>query len=249
MKIFELLRAFLFLGVGEGEGDPDPNVDPNAGKDDDPAPDLDVDLDAPDPDPKEDKEERPSKEEFDAIASQAKADKERADRFEREMADLKRQRPQGNVDEITRREEERLANKETSDLERWQIQANRTLRQNTSAAHLALSQAHDVSDRTAFRAMETKKPVLFKKYETKVEEELAKLRANGSNASREAIFTYLIGKDALDDKFARKKPAEKKDDASNVRRGKLPGARSDISGKTGMTEHEKRRARLQDVQI
>lgn len=249
MRILDLLLAFLRIGVGEGEPDPDETKEPDPGKQDDPAHDLYVDLDTPDPDTKTDKDDRPSKEEFDAVSAQAKADKERGDRFEREMADLRRQRPQGSQDEISRREDERLANKETSDLERWQIQANRTLRQNTSAAQLALSQAHDVSDRTAFRAMEAKKPVLFKKYETKVEEELSKLRANGSNATREAIFTYLIGKDALDDKFARKKPAEKKDDKTSVPRGKLPGARSDVSGKTTATEHEKRRARLENVQI
>lgn len=248
MKLFELLLAFLRLGVGEGE--PDPNDDPTADKGDtdesDANADLDVNLDDDKSDDKSD--ERPSKEEFEALAAQAKADKERADRFEREMGELRgQQRP--NVDEVTRQEDEKLRDPKATDLEKWQIQANRELRRGRSEAQMALAQAHDVADKTAFSRIAVTNAALYKRYESRVEEELAKMRSKGFNASREAIMDNLIGKDMREGKFAKKKAAEDKETKQPVNRGKLPGARSDVSGKNAMSEHEKRAKRLENVQI
>lgn len=242
MRFLELLRPFFFLGVGE----PDPEPDPAPDATDDPAPDLDVDLDAADPEP--DKDERPSKEEFEAAASQGKADKERADRLERELADTRRQRA-AHPDPEYAREEAKLQDEKTSDLEKWQIRANRELRAGRQTSQAALAQAYDVSDRAAFRSLEAKKPALFKRYEKEVEEQLVKVRQSGGHATREDILKYLVGRDAMDDKFARKKSAAKTEEKTTVARGKLPGARSDVSGKTTMNEREKRAKRLEGVQI
>jgi hypothetical protein len=251
MKLLAFLLAFFALGVGE----PDPDADKEEEKQEDapdPADDLDLDLPdaAPDKDKPDGKDARPSADEFNAAQAAVKAEKERADRYERELGDLRRQRGPAE-DEVTRRENARLADEKTSDLEKWQIQANRELRAGRNAAQFALAQAHDVSDKTAFAAVAIKKPALFKRYEARVEEELAKVRANGGNAQREAIFKYLIGQDALDDKFARKKPAaDKGEEKTTVARGKLPGARSDVTGKSGaMTAKQKLERKLQDVQI
>lgn len=248
-NLLVFLAAFFALGVGEPDPEPDPKPDP------DPAPDPadDIELELPDPAPdKDDKDERPSAEEFSAAQAAEKSERERADRYERELGDLRRQRPQSPEDELQRRENAKLADEKTSELEKWQIQANRELRAGRSAANFALAQAVDVSDKTSFRAIESKKPVLFKKYEARVEEELAKVRANGGNATRESIFAYLVGKDALDDKFTRKaKPAaDKTEEKKTVQRGKLPGARSDVSGKGGaMTAKQKLERKLDGVQI
>lgn len=246
MNAIKLLLAFLRLGVGEGEIDQKEEE-----QKDEPAPDLDVDLDADagDDDKKAD-DDRPTAEQFEAARAAEKSERERADRFERELADARRQRPASHQDEMTRREEQELADEKTPELRRWQIQANRTLRAGRTESQMALAQAHDVSDRTAFRAIEAKKPALFKKYEAEVEKTLATIRQNGGNTTREDVFKYLIGRDALDDKFTRKKAAaEKKDDKPDVKRGKLPGARSDVSGKSGQTEHQKRIARLENQPI
>lgn len=241
--ILKLLFSFLRLGVGE----PDPEKEEVK---DDPAPDLEIDLETEEPAPeKDDKDERPTKEQYEAVAAQAKADRERGDRFERELADARRQRPPAPHDDMARREEAELQDEKTPELRRWQIQANRTLRAGRTESQLALAQANDIADRTTFRAIESKKPALFKRYETRVEEELAKVRQQGGNASREAIFKFLVGQDALDDKFTRKKASAKDDKPASVPRGKLPGARSDVSGKSGQTEHQKRIARLENQQI
>ncbi len=107
-------------------------------------------------------------------------------------------------------------------------------------------QAQDISDKTSFATIAMKNPALFKRYEARVEEQLAQMRAKGFNAPREAIMDNLIGKDMRDGKFKPKKAAE---DKTTVARGKLPGARSDVSGKNAMSEHEKRKQRLENVQI
>lgn len=243
MRFLNLLLAFLRIGI---EGD---EPAPDAPEKDDPAPDLEVDLDAPEDPPAKDNDDRPSAEEFAAAQAAAKSDRERADRAERERDEARRQRPAFNQDPEFAREEAKLRDEKTTDLERWQIQANRELRAGRSVSQAALAEARDISDRTSFRALEAKKPVLFKRYEAKVEEELARVRSQGGNASREAILKYLVGQDAMDDKFSRKKAAPKDDKAPDVKRGKLPGARSDVSGKTGMTEHQKRIARLENQPI
>lgn len=244
MNTLKVLLAMLlaFLRPAAAGDQDDPPADPPA--DDAPADDPPGDEDPPadDPDPTPD----PAAELEQERRARA-AEKERADKFEREAAELRtRQAPR--TDDIEVQENAKLADPKTPDLEKWQIQANRTLRQNTSAAQMALAQAHDVADRTAFASVMIADP-LAKKYEARVEEELAKARKAGSNASRESIYTYLLGKDMRSGAFKKKAaPADKGADKT-VARGKLPGVRSDVNAKGSATEREKRRARLENVQI
>lgn len=188
--------------------------------------------------------EDPAKE-LEKVRREAAEAKESSARFEREAADL-RARHAPRQDDIQAQEDAKLRDPKTPDLEKWQIQANRTLRQNTSAAQMALAQAHDVSDRTAFASLMISDPTA-KKYEARVEEELAKVRKAGGNARREDAYTYLLGKDMREGKF--KKKAAPADQAKVVARGKLPGARSDVQAKGSQTERQKRAARLENVQI
>ena len=239
-----LAMLFAFLRPAVTADDP-PADDPPA---DDPPAD-DPPADDPDADPTADPDGRfpasdPAKELEDERTARA-AEKERADRFEREAADL-RARHAPRQDDIHAQEDAKLRDPKTPDLEKWQIQANRTLRQNTSAAQMALAQAHDVSDRTAFASLMISDPTA-KKYEARVEEELAKVRKAGGNARREDAYTYLLGKDMREGKF--KKKAAPADQAKVVARGKLPGARSDVQAKGSQTERQKRAARLENVQI
>lgn len=242
MKFFLLLLlAFFHLGV-------DDPVDPPADPADPADPDVDVDPadpeDPADPDPK-----LASSEELEAERRGRTAEKERADRFEREAADL-RARHTPRQDDETAREDAKLAAADTPELEKWQIRANRELRAGRTAAHTALMQAEDVRDQTAFSRLSMTEPALHKRYEAKVEEELGNARKQGYNPKREYIYNQLIAKDMREGKFKKKAaPAAGGEEKKPVNRGKLPGVRSDVGARGGLSEHEKRRARLENVQI
>ena len=237
-----LVMLLAFLRPAVDDQDPaNPNPDPDP--DPDPQPDLDLEGADPEPDPKDAPDPNA---ELEAARRESAENKARAERFEREAAELRvRQQPAPQDDEFSR-EEARLKDPATPDLEKWQIKANRELRANRNAAQAALAQAHDVSDRTAFASVAISNP-LAKKYEARVEEALAKARQNGQFPRREDIFKYMLGQDMLDGKF--KKKAAPTADPSKVNRGKLPGAKSDVSGKGAASEREKRAARLANVQI
>ena len=151
------------------------------------------------------------------------------------------QRPDPSHDE----EERKLRDPATTDLERWQIQSNRALRQSQQQSTQALFQAQDMADKTTYQIKAASNPV-YDKYKDKVEAELQKARAQGSNIQREVILQVLIGRDMLAGNF---KAAAAKVKAKDIPRGKSPGARSDTPSRAGGTDHQKRIARLQDVQI
>jgi hypothetical protein len=227
---------------GEGETPPE-----------DPAePDLDLSGGAePDEHPQDDPDDKPNPE-LEAERRARAQEKERADRYEREAAELRTRysAPPSDEDRIREEEERVLKNPETNDLQKWQIQTNRNLRAQRSESQSALMRAQDLSDQTSFRSICMADTTgMAKRYETRVEQELARVRSNGGNAAREAIYTYLLGKDMREGKFKKKAAAPKKDADSGVNRGRLPGARSDVHGRTGLSEREKRAKRLENLQI
>lgn len=245
-NLLAILLAFFRLGVG----DPDPNADPDldlGGNDPDPDPqgDPDPNLNG-DPDPQGDPE--PDYRAQLEAERQARADdRARADRYEREAADLRANQSRSAPNPQHDEEERILRDPQATELQKWQITANRELRAGRTRADQALAQAHDVSDRTQFSQWSTKNPALHKKYEARVEQELANIRSKGGNAAREAILSYLVGQDALNGKLTRK--AAPANNNQNLNRGKLPGARSDTNGRNALSERDKRRARLENVNI
>ncbi|MBN3809419.1 hypothetical protein [Paraburkholderia sp. Ac-20347] len=147
------------------------------------------------------------------------------------------------------REEERLRSPDTSDMERWQIQANRTLRATQQEARRAMFQAQDMADRTQFQAGATSDPRRAR-YADRVEEAVQAERAQGRNASREAVYFYMLGKDIAEGKLKAK--ARAKAPAADVPRGRSPGAnaRADVPTRgRGATDRDKLRSRLENVQI
>lgn len=246
-----LIAGFFVLGVAAGEAAPGASEDPPA----DPAeddPNLDLDLGGLDDDAPP-AEEPDHKAEAAEAKREAKELREKNERYERELGEARQQRQshsESDEDKLRREEDAKLARAETPELEKWQIKANREIRTNRSQSAQALAQAQDISDKTTFTLLATKEPVLFKRYEARVEEELAKLRAKGQNAPREALYTYLLGQDMRAGKLTKKKPAPAAPGVENkVPRGKLPGARSDVNARSGMSEREKRAKRLENVQI
>lgn len=180
----------------------------------------------------------------------AAIEREVSEKYERQLAELRAAQPiRPTADPIFEQEEARLKASDATDLEKWQIQANRQLRAGAQASSAALAQAYDVADRTAFATLATTEPTLYKKYSPIVEQKLAEERSKGRNARREDIYTYLLGKDMREGKFTKKKAGAQKTNDANLQRGKLPGARSDVSGKNSMSDREKRAARLENVEI
>lgn len=143
-------------------------------------------------------------------------------------------------------EEARLRDPNTTDIERWQIQSNRTLRQSQQAAQAALFQAQDLRDQTLFESKIASDPHRAR-YRDRVEQAVQEERRAGRNASREAVYYYMLGKDIADGKL--KPKAKAKSPAADVPRGKTPGVRSTVPPARGQTEHQKRAARLADVNI
>lgn len=258
MNLLQLLLGFFLLGIVEGEADAgaadagadagaDKGADADAGADTDPADDLDLDAGADDADPGKDKGAKPRED----AAAERKQLADRNAQLERELADARRgsqQRQTSEEERLRAEEDKRLADKDATDLERWQINANRELRAGRSQSQAALMQAQDLADSTKFGNLAITKPGIHKRYAERVETELQKMRANGQNAPREAILRFLIGNDAMEGKLgAKKKPAaDPVARVSDDKRGKTPGARSDVSAKTKQTEHQKRMARLEN---
>lgn len=249
--LWKYLLLFLFLGVEEG-ADPEPAPEPTPPADDT-LDDL-IDIAAgsePMPSPQEPPDEPPVVKEIRARAERAEREaqetRERLMRLEAERAPL----PQGRDPEWDA-EEARLRSADITDLERWQIQSNRTLRNNTRTAQQSLLQAGEIADRTEFEKLEITKPKVYKMYKDRVEKALSDLRAKGQNAPRMAMLRLLIGDDFVNGKFKTKqaKTTTTEPDVKRVDRGSGATVRSDVrAGNKARSEHEKRIERLRNVVI
>lgn len=83
-------------------------------------------------------------------------------------------------------------------MQSWTKNVERTLQQN-------LFSQQDALDQTRYE-LKASQNTIYKKYQGKVEEELTKLRRNGSNAPRETILAYLVGQEALSGQLKAPKP-------------------------------------------
>lgn len=241
-KLLEILLGLFVLGVVDGEVVPDPE---NPNPEEPIQPELDLSTEE-EPAPVEEPAETDPKIALEA-ERRARADAEaRAKRYEQEMADLRaRSQASAQTEEQRLRAEEdrRLADPNTPALEKWQIESNRTIRSTQAMAAQTAFQAADTSDRSSFEMKcSTNKRLAFVK--DKVEEQLRSARAQGQNPSRETIAYYILGQMA-----ANATPKAKPAAAASPRGGKTVSARGDVPGKTGMSDREKRRARLENVQI
>jgi hypothetical protein len=234
------LLAYLFPGIDGENDDPVDTGNDDAGGSDD-ADDLDLpDFDDSEPPaasaraPRDDRDER---------LARLEAEVERRGR----LAEEARRSAAAPVDTEFQREEERLRSPDTTDLERWQIQSNRTLRATQQQAQQAMVQAQDMMDRANFQSKAASDPRRTK-YESRVEEAVAQERAAGRIASREAVYYYMLGKDIAEGKVKSKPKAVSS--APAVPRGKSPAVRSDVQGRgRPNSEKDKLRARLENMNI
>jgi hypothetical protein len=237
-KLLKKILGLLFPGI-----DGDDNDIP----DDLPASDSDDDL--PDDLPDDDLPDDPP------VAARTRRD-DTADRLARVEAEVERRGRAAEearlaasrtpaVDPEFQREEERLRAADVSEMERWQIQANRTLRATQAQAQQALFRAEDMSDRARFESKVATDP-RRSKYTERVEEEIQRARSRGQQASREDVYFWMLGKDIADGKL---KPKAKGAAAPAVPRGKSPGVRSDVQGRGRPSSGSKLKARLENIEI
>lgn len=252
-----LLSRFLTLGVGEPDDPPPEGGDPNPPAetiDDDAGSAIDDLLDAgdEDPPPKDDPKERLTAAERRAEQAERELAAERASRqlapapaardpeFEKEEQELARVRESGDQNAL--------------DWAQWRINQNRVIRNSERNSQQALAQAQDISDKAEFDRLEVTKPKTYKAYKDRIEDAISKMRANGQpvmKGARMAALSYLIGQDTLNGKLKAKvtKPAAPEGQPQRVERTRLPGTRSDVSGRASQSEREKRRARLENQPI
>jgi hypothetical protein len=272
--IWRLILSFLTLGAeaegeGEGEGAPAGTEGEGAGEEegtgegeqaaegtgDDTLDDLidHVEEDAGGKTPKENAAIREARRR--AQEAEANLERERQARIAAESRASQVTPPQTDDDRLFQAEEARLKATDITELERWQIQSNRTIRANARTSSQALFAANDSSDRAAFERLEITKPKVYKRYAERVEKAVNEMRAKGQNAPRLAVLRLLIGDDIMNGKIGAKSSKAKAADtdagsaSSSVSRGKTPGARSDVSSKQRLTEHQKRIARLENQRI
>lgn len=239
-KLLKKLLAYLFPGI---DGDNDDPADLGNDVPDDSAGDDDLDLpvdDLPDDPPAP---VRSRHDDRDERLARLEAEVERRGRM---AEDFRRNQPPA-VDPEYQREEERLRAQDLSDLERWQIQSNRTLRDTQREARQAMAQAQDMMDRAKFESKVTSDPRRAK-YADRVEEAIQQERSQGRSASREAVYYYMLGKDIAEGKVKSKPKVASS--APAVPRGKSPAVRSDVQGRgRASSEQDKRRSRLENMNI
>ena len=237
-KLLKKLLGLLFPGI-DGETDDDPLPDDLPASD----PDDDIDLDLPADDLPDDPPARTTSRRDDSAERLARLEAE-VERRGRLAAEARLSSQPAPVDAEYQREEERLRSSDTTEMERWQIQANRTLRDTQRQAQQAMFQAQDMSDRARFESKIASEPRRAK-YTERVEEEVQKARSRGQQASREDVYYWMLGKDIAEGKLK----AKPKSSAPAVPRGKSAGVRSDVPARSGRTDQDKRRERLANTNI
>lgn len=270
------LLTLFTPGIIEGEPGDDPAGDINA----DPAESIDADSDIesdedadPDGEPLDDepgqqahqdgggsgdepppRRSRSRDDEIEEIRRESRETKERAIRTEQQLQEAHRLLTQAPSQEqrIFQQEEAQLADPNISEQQRWQIGANRTLRQSHQSAQQAQFTASDMLDQARFEREIAKQPKLSA-YAERVEKKHAELLRENRVVDRTTILHLLVGADVTSGKFKTKgsaagAPARQ---AKKVDRGgDTPRARSDVGGSgTRLTESQKREKRLENQRL
>jgi len=175
-----------------------------------------------------------------ALAERAKLLQEDNDRLRRAQ-----QAPR-EVD--PRIEAERLALMTTE--ERTQYRLDQSERRHIQREQAFEFRMADMADKSTFAAKAATDPI-YKKYETKVETELQRLRGMGQNVGREALMKYFIGEAALTARSSGNNRQERRAAASRVRKAQASpaGARSDTASGDRRGSNDTVAKRLEGVNI
>lgn len=181
-----------------------------------------------------------------ALRRARNAEKERADRLERELAEARQQRQQPRNDGAEQAAEAaRVAAMSTE--ERILYGVHKAIENHDRRQQIREFQFADANDQRDFRSLIDSRPAL-KKYEKEVEAVLQTVRQNGQNVSRQVILSKLIGDRVLANQGNTK---QRKAAASNVQRNTVQPARnkSDLNGTRTLNERQAREKRLEGMKL
>jgi hypothetical protein len=186
----------------EGAADLDDNIDNDEGDEDDQG-DEDDDPDPDDQDDEPDGEEDPparqptrGQNRIATLSASAKAEKERADRLEAELAEARR-RPTTPTETPQQYQARRTAHLATlTEAGRLEFLQQESEQRVTSRLAQIEFNSYDANDKASFQGLCARNPVVAA-MEDEVEKTLKEYRANGQNATREAVVKYLLGEKAL----------------------------------------------------
>lgn len=185
-----------------------------------------------------------------ALAERTRLAEERAAAVERELAGLRQREQQQSQHQTQQQREARLA--EMSESERLEF----LLAESNQRTQLQLNEIRfnswDQSDKAEFQALRATKPALASVTDAEIEQALATMRANGTNAPRSSVATFLIGQKAIDRVPKAKAAGQRAAAAGRERQTVRPtSGRGDVTAGSGrrVSEAAARRARLEDVEI
>ena len=170
--------------------------------------------------------------------------KERADRLEREMADLRANlRPQ-TPQETPEQRQQRLQNMDP--LDRLELQQRETDQRTNAMLQRIEFEAKDNSDRLSYDSLCQRQPAAAKLKE-EVEKRLADMRKTGMTAPRETVLKYLIGERALANGGRASSRAKKGADQQRQRQEARPGGgRGDVAAEGRTNSSATARAKRMD---
>lgn len=153
-----------------------------------------------------------------------------------------------NDQKIWQQEDAILANPESSDWQKYAVQSARDARMARQEAQSIGRESRDMADKVAFSQLAATKPKTHAAYKDRVESMLTEMRKNGHDAPRAKLFALLIGEDMISGKL---KTTDAKSKTGGVKRGTMPGAKSDVGSSSSgkLSEAEKRAKRLENVRI
>jgi len=140
-------------------------------------------------------EERPrsrAENRFQRLSNETKEAREEAARLRRELDEFKAAQRQSQPQETPEQEAQRLALMTPE--ERLEYRLDKAERRNQQNMQAIMFQTQDTADKAAFAALCASDP-LAKRYADAVESELVSIRSKGQNVTREALLTFLVGKE------------------------------------------------------
>ena len=186
-----------------------------------------------------------------ALNKKAKEEKERADRLESELQQLRAPRGKSAAEIAAEEAAERARLEIMPPEEQTRYLLGKQKQEFDAKLGVIQFQTADASDKAAFEAICARNPVADK-YRDRVEETLNTIRRNGGNTTRETALAYIVGQDALR-RAAGAKTRQTKRGAERVsnQQSRPSGGRSDVTRdrSRGGDERAQRAKRLENQSI
>lgn len=208
----------------------------------------DADQDDPEPAARSEQRKPRAQERITRLDAERKAEKERADRLQEEL-NRRAAGPQETPQELQRRREAHLASLTAEG--RLEFLINESKAETRQAINQIQFATFDATDKAAFEGLCARNPAVAR-VANEVEEALAEMRKAGTNAPRETVVAYVLGKKALGAQpKARARGQRAAQEGRERQSGRPVSGRGDVApnGSRRLNERDARRARLEDVKL